>query len=157
VTLNGKDVGDDRDLWIAAARELKLPGLFPSGYDEIINGLDRYSFVEIQDAANGLWAGAAVRTRSNAQETLDAINYSIDVKDKIRADLGAMQNRLENTMTNLEIQAENLQASESRISDVDVAWEMTEFTKNNVLTQAATGMLAQANSLSQLALSLIGR
>jgi flagellin len=59
-------------------------------------------------------------------------------------------------MTNLTVQAENLQASESRISDVDVATEMTEFTRNNVLSQAATSMLAQANSLSQLALSLIG-
>ncbi|MDR0547828.1 MAG: flagellin, partial [Deltaproteobacteria bacterium] len=67
-----------------------------------------------------------------------------------------LQNRLENTMTNLTVQAENLQASESRISDVDVATEMTEFTRNNVLSQAATSMLAQANSLSQLALSLIG-
>jgi len=159
VTLNGKDAGQERDLWIAAARELKLPGMFGPGseYDNIINGLDRFSFVEIQNAENGLWAGADLRTQSNAQEALGALNYSIDVKDKIRADLGALQNRLENTMTNLEIQAENLQASESRISDVDVAREMTEFTKNNVLTQAATGMLAQANSLSQLALSLIGR
>jgi flagellin-like hook-associated protein FlgL len=154
VVLSGKDVGDARDLWIAAARDIKLPGLF-DGYDSIINGLDRHSFVETQDAADGLWAGADVRTQSHAQEALEALNYSIDVKDKIRADLGALQNRLENTMTNLEIQAENLPASESRISDVDVAREMTEFTKNNVLTQAATGMLAQANSLSQLALSLI--
>jgi flagellin-like hook-associated protein FlgL len=152
VTLNGKDVGSKRDLWIAAARELTLPGID----DSIISGLDRYSFMEVQNASDGKWAGADVRTQSNAQAALDALNYSIDVKDKIRADLGALQNRLENTMTNLEIQAENLQASESRISDVDVAWEMTEFTKNNVLTQAAVGMLAQANSLSQLALSLIG-
>jgi flagellin len=149
-------VGAKRDLAIAAARDLILTGL-PGGYDEIINGLDRFSFAEIQNAEGGLWAGADLRTQSNAQEALGALDYSINVKDKIRADLGALQNRLENTMTNLEIQAENLQASESRISDVDVAREMTEFTKNNVLTQAATGMLAQANSLSQLALSLIGR
>jgi flagellin-like hook-associated protein FlgL len=157
VTLNGRDVGDERDLWIAAAGELKLPGINPDGgfYDRIINRLDRYSFVELQNAENGTWAGADVRTQSNAQEALDALNYSIDVKDKIRADLGALQNRLENTMTNLEIQAENLQASESRISDVDVAKEMTEFTKNNVLVQAAVGMLAQANSLGQLALPLM--
>jgi flagellin-like hook-associated protein FlgL len=159
VTLNGKDVGKDRDLWIAAAGELILPGIgLGNGfYDDIINGLDRYSFVEIQNAADGNWAGADVRTQSKAQEAIEALNYSINVKDKIRADLGALQNRLQNTMTNLEIQAENLQASESRISDVDVALEMTEFTKNNVLTQAAVGMLSQANSLSQLALSLIGR
>jgi len=159
VTLNGKDVGKARDLWITAARELLLPGIGTGtnrGFEDIINGLDRYSFVEIQNAADGIWAGADVRTQSHAQEALDALNYSINVKDKVRADLGAVQNRLENTMTNLEIQAENLQASESRISDVDVAKEMTEFTKNNVLTQAAVGMLSQANSLGQLALSLIG-
>ena len=76
-------------------------------------------------------------------------------KDVIRANLGAIQNRLENTITNMQIQAENLQAAESRISDVDVATEMTEFTRNNILAQAATSMLAQANSLPQLALSLM--
>jgi flagellin len=97
-----------------------------------------------------------VRTQSSAQEALDALDEAIIKKDKIRADLGAMQNRLENTMTNLEIQAENLQASESRISDVDVAKEMTEFTKSNVLVQAGVSMLAQANSMSQMALSLLG-
>jgi flagellin-like hook-associated protein FlgL len=151
VTLNGKDVGKERDLWIAAAGEITTPGLD----DGIINGMDRFSFVEIQNAANGDWSGAEVRTQSSAQEALDAITESINTKDKIRADLGALQNRLENTMTNLTVQAENLQASESRISDVDVATEMTEFTRNNVLSQAATSMLAQANSLSKLALSLI--
>gem|GEM_PF-103475 len=156
ITLNGRDVGYQRDLWIAAQNELILHGI-DEGANGIINGMDRHSFVEIQNAANGGWAGADVRTQSNAQGALEALDNSIDIKDKIRADLGAMQNRLQNTMTNLEIQVENLQAAESRISDVDVAKEMTEFTRNNVLTQAAVGMLAQANSLSQLALSLIGR
>jgi flagellin len=121
-----------------------------------IKGMDHDSFVEIQNAADAKWRGAEVRTQSSAQEALDALSEAILKKDKVRADLGAMQNRLENTMSNLEIQSENLQAAESRISDVDVAKEMTEFTKNNVLTQAAVGMLAQANSLSQLALSLMG-
>jgi flagellin-like hook-associated protein FlgL len=151
VTLNGLDVGAERDLQIANAGEIETPNLT----DGIINGMDRNSFVEIQNAANGPWSGAEVRTQSAAQEALDAITEAINTKDKIRADLGALQNRLENTMTNLTVQAENLQASESRISDVDVATEMTEFTRNNVLSQAATSMLAQANSLSQLALSLI--
>jgi flagellin len=151
VTLNGRDVGKERDLWIANEGEIHTPGLT----DGIINGMDRNSFVEIQNAADGPWKGAEVRTQSSAQEALDAITESINTKDKIRADLGALQNRLENTMTNLTVQAENLQASESRISDVDVATEMTEFTRNNVLSQAATSMLAQANSLSQLALSLL--
>jgi flagellin len=114
------------------------------------------AFLQIQNADNAPWKGAEIRTQSSAQESLDAITEAIVKKDKIRANLGAMQNRLENTMTNLEIQAENLQASESRISDVDVAKEMTEFTKNNVLVQAGVSMLAQANSMSQMALSLLG-
>jgi flagellin len=73
----------------------------------------------------------------------------------MRANLGGISNRLSNTISNLSIQAENLQAAESRISDVDVATEMTEFTRNQILTQAAVAMLAQANSLPQLALQLI--
>jgi flagellin-like hook-associated protein FlgL len=152
ITIEGRDVGAERDIWIANAGDITTPNL---NYG-IINGMDRNSFVEIQNAANSPWAGGEVRTQSAAQAALDAITESINTKDKIRADLGALQNRLENTMTNLTVQAENLQASESRISDVDVATEMTEFTRNNVLAQAATSMLAQANSLSQLALSLIG-
>jgi flagellin-like hook-associated protein FlgL len=151
VTLNGRDVGAERDLWIANAKEIDTPALLAG----IINGMDRNSFVEIQNAADSPWVGGEIRTQSTAQAALDAITESINTKDKIRADLGALQNRLENTMTNLTVQSENLQASESRISDVDVATEMTEFTRNNVLSQAATSMLAQANSLSQLALSLI--
>jgi flagellin-like hook-associated protein FlgL len=151
VTLEGRDVGNERDIWIANAGEITTPALDAG----VINGMNRDSFVEIQNAADGNWNGAHLRTQEDAQEALDAITEAINKKDKIRADLGAMQNRLENTMTNLTIQAENLQASESRISDVDVATEMTEFTRNNVLSQAATSMLAQANSLSQLALSLI--
>ena len=155
LTLNGRDVGKERDLWIAAVsngeNEVKTPGLT----DGIINGLDRYSFVEIQDADNGPWVGAEVRTQSAAQEALDALNTAMERKDKVRADIGALQNRLENTITNLEIQIESLQASESRISDVDVATEMTEFVRNQVLAQAAVSMLSQANSLPQMALSLL--
>ncbi len=87
---------------------------------------------------------------------LDAINAAIVSKDNIRAHLGAMQNRLENTITNLEIQAENLQAAESQISDVDVASEMTNFVRNQILVQSGVAMLSQANSLPQMAMQLIG-
>ena len=97
-----------------------------------------------------------VSTQQAAQNALEGINDAIISKDKIRAHLGALQNRLENTVSNLQIQAENLQAAESRISDVDVATEMTEFVRNQVLTQAAVAMLSQANSLPQMALQLIG-
>ncbi|MDI6707238.1 MAG: flagellin, partial [Bacillota bacterium] len=73
-----------------------------------------------------------------------------------RSQLGAYQNRLEYTINNLGTSAENLQAAESRIRDVDMAAEMMEFTKNNILTQAATAMLAQANMLPQSVLQLLG-
>ncbi len=73
----------------------------------------------------------------------------------MRAHLGAMQNRLENTVTNLSIQAENLQAAESRISDTDVATEMTQFVKNQILTQSAVAMLGQANSYPHMLMNLL--
>ncbi len=102
-------------------------------------------------------AGAfTVSTQAAAQNAVDNLNKAIISKDNIRANLGAMQNRLENTISNLQIQAENLQAAESRISDVDVASEMTEFTRQQILTQAAVAMLSQANSLPQMALQLLG-
>ncbi len=101
-------------------------------------------------------AAYTVSTQAAAQRALDGINQAITSKDKIRADLGAMQNRLENTISNLQIQAENLQAAESQISDVDVATEMTEFVRNQILTQAGVAMLSQANSMPRMALQLIG-
>jgi flagellin len=100
-------------------------------------------------------AGFSISTQQGAQQALDAINNAIISKDKIRASLGSLQNRLENTITNLTIQAENLQAAESRISDVDVAQEMTEFVRNQILTQSAVAMLAQANQLPQMAMQLM--
>jgi flagellin len=101
-------------------------------------------------------AGYSISTQQAAQMALDALNEAIISKDKIRAHLGALQNRLENTISNLQIQAENIQAAESRISDVDVSTEMTEFVRNQVLSQAGVAMLSQANSLPQMALQLIG-
>jgi flagellin len=100
--------------------------------------------------------GYTVSTQQSAQQALDAITQAIISKDKIRANLGSMQKRLENTITNLGVQAENLQAAESRIADVDVATEMTEFVRQQILSQAAVAMLAQANSLPRLAMQLLG-
>ena len=100
--------------------------------------------------------GFSVSTQDSAQKALDAIQNAIVSKDNIRAALGALQNRLENTISALTIQAENLQAAESRISDVDVATEMTTFVKNQILTQSAVAMLSQANSMPQMAMQLIG-
>ena len=106
--------------------------------------------------ASTLDAGHDISTQENAQKALEAITAAIVSKDNIRAHLGAIQNRLENTITNLSIQAENLQAAESRISDVDVATEMTNFVRNQILTQSAVAIPGQANSLPQMAMQLIG-
>jgi flagellin len=130
------------------------------------NSAEDYYYININAATasalgvgNAVAAGTAgytISTQSAAQVALEAIDTAISDKDNIRANLGALANRLSNTISNLTIQAENLQAAESRISDVDVATEMTEFVRNQILTQAAVAMLAQANTLPQLALSLIG-
>ena len=108
------------------------------------------------DATGVMRDGGTVSTQDAAQKSLEAITQAIVSKDKIRAHLGAMQNRLENTITNLNTQAENLQAAESRISDVDVSAEMTQFVRQQILTQSAVAMLSQANSLPQMAMKLIG-
>ena len=100
--------------------------------------------------------GATISTQEAAQKALVAITNAVVSKDKIRAHLGALQNRLENTVSNLTTQAENLQAAESRISDVDVATEMTKFVRNQILTQSSVAMLSQANSMPKMAMQLIG-
>ena len=99
--------------------------------------------------------GLTVSTQEAAQKALVAITNAVVSKDKIRAHLGALQNRLENTISNLTTQSENLQAAESRISDVDVATEMTTFVRNQILTQSSVAMLSQANSMPRMAMTLI--
>ena len=94
-------------------------------------------------------------TQERAQEALVGLKAAIVSKDQIRARLGAIQNRLENTISNLTTQSENLQSAESRISDVDVANEMTNFIRNQILTQSSVAMLSQANSMQSLAMRLI--
>lgn len=98
-----------------------------------------------------------VSTREAAQRALGGINKAIESRDKIRAHLGALQIRLENTITNITIQAENLQTAESRISDVYVATEMTQFARTQILAQSAVAMLSQANSMPQMVMQLIGQ
>jgi len=107
-------------------------------------------------AGVSIYSGMTISTQHLAQLSMAQINTAIVSKDKIRANLGAIQNRLQNTITNLGIQAENLQAAESRISDVDVASEMTQFVRQQILTQAAVAMLAHANALPRMAMQLIG-
>ena len=91
----------------------------------------------------------------SAKEALAILDSAISTKDTARASFGYKMNRLESTISVLNIQAENMMAAESRISDVDVALEMAEMTKNQVLSQAGTAMLAQANLMPQMALTLL--
>ena len=100
--------------------------------------------------------GDTVLTKFDAKIALDNITNAIKTKDATRADLGATQNRLSATIENISIQKENLQAAESRISDVDVATEMTEFNKQQILANAAVSMLSQANNLPKMAQKLLG-
>ncbi|MGP1459647.1 MAG: flagellin N-terminal helical domain-containing protein [Treponema sp.] len=91
----------------------------------------------------------------DANRAIGTLDEALMKINKQRADLGAYQNRLEKTIVGLDIGAENLQASESRIRDSNMAKEMVEFTKDQVLSQAGTAMLAQANQSSQNVLSLL--
>lgn len=112
---------------------------------------DRYLYGDKYKAVSGM----TISTQDAAQNALTAIDAAIVSKDKIRAHLGALQNRLDNTISNLEAQSENLLAAESQITDVDVATEMTEYVRQQILTQSAAAMLTQANSYPKLALQLI--
>jgi flagellin len=93
---------------------------------------------------------------SGADAALNAIDLAIKKVSGVRADLGAIQNRFEHTVNNLNVAIENTTASESRIRDTDMASEMTSFTRAQVLTQAGTSMLAQANQSTQSILKLLG-
>lgn len=86
---------------------------------------------------------------------MKAIQDAIDKVSQTRSKLGAIQNRLEHTINNLDTTSENTQAAESRIRDTDMADEMVEYSKNNILSQAGQSMLAQANQQTQGVLSLI--
>ena len=100
--------------------------------------------------------GIDVSTQEAADRAITIINEAIETVSAERSKLGAYQNRLEHTIANLGTSAENLQAAESRIRDLDMAEEIMAFTKNNILQQAATAMLAQANMAPQSVLQLLG-
>lgn len=99
--------------------------------------------------------GLDVSTAENASKAISIIDKAISKVSEQRSQLGAIQNRLEHTITNLQTANENLTASESRIRDLDMAKEMTNFTRNNILNQAGQAMLAQANQLPQGVLQLL--
>ena len=100
-------------------------------------------------------ATATINVDTAADAAITAIDGLIAEASTVRSSLGAKQNRLEHTIANLQVASENLSASESRIRDTDMAQEMVQFTRNQILQQAGTAMLAQANQVPQSVLSLL--
>ena len=108
-------------------------------------------------SAKGLEVSAIeVSTNVKAGKAMESIQNAIEKVSKQRSKLGAIQNRLEHTINNLDTNAENTQAAESRIRDTDMADEMVQYSKNNILSQAGNSMLSQANQQTQGVLSLLG-
>lgn len=119
---------------------------------------DYYDINRVDVTMHGLGIeGLSIDTQDKSQKALVTINDAIVKKDQARAYYGAMQNRLENTVSNLTIQAENIKTAESRISDADIATEMTNFVQKQILAKSAVAMLSQANSMPQMAMKLISR
>ena len=109
---------------------------------------------DMHTAALGI-ADIDISTQEGAKTAVDKIKAAINSVSSTRGDLGAIQNRLEHTINNLSVTAENMTAAESRIRDVDMANEMMAYTKNNILVQSSQAMLAQANQLPQGVLQLL--
>ena len=122
--------------------------------------IDRLSFDASKADANAAALGinlTSVADKASAQNSLSAIDSAIVSVSAMRADFGAIQNRLQSTISNLAVSLENISAANSRIRDVDVAEETANLTKNNILMQAGTSVLAQANQSAQSALTLLNQ
>ena len=122
--------------------------------------IDRLTFDASKADANSAALGVnltSVADKASAQNSLSAIDSAIVSVSAMRADFGAIQNRLQSTIGNIAVSVENLSAANSRIRDVDVAEETAELTRNNILLQAGTSVLAQANQTSNTALSLLNK
>ena len=99
--------------------------------------------------------GLSIMTEKDASDSISKIKTAINTVSTARAGMGALQNRLEHTINNLDVAVENLSAANSRIRDTDMAKEMMNYTKMNVLVQSAQAMLAQANQQPQSVLQLL--
>ena len=121
-----------------------------------LNGQNIGISIDNMNASSLGVSGLTVSSFSAAGTSMTAIQAAIDKVSTQRSTLGALQNRLEHTINNLDTTSENTQAAESRIRDTDMAEEMVEYSKNNILSQAGQSMLAQANQANQGVLSLLG-
>ena len=175
ITISFKAISDTDTGYIGAdgnvVAQTTFADAFEASEDIIVNGVNGQTFI-VQSGANqgdelsinidamntsrlGI-AFSSIASQKNASKAITEVNTALNSVSTQRAALGALQNRLDFKIANLDTSAENLQAAESRIRDVDMAKEMTAFTKNNILFQASTAMLAQANALPQGVLQLLG-
>jgi len=120
------------------------------------NSADRIT-VSIQGTSSGALTvgGSSLTSQARAESAILSIDVAINSVNKLRSDLGAYINRLDHAINNLDNQVQNTQSAESVVRDVDFAYESSQFTRNQILTQSATAMLAQANSVPQNVLSLL--
>ena len=139
-----------------------LDGTFSTGANKLLQvGANANQTIKVDIDAlksvvgSSLMAGLKTETATNAQSAITVVQNSIEKLSKLRSKLGAVQNRLEHTVANLDNISENTQSSESRIRDTDMAEEMVQYSKNNILQQAGQSMLAQANQANQGVLSLL--
>jgi len=126
------------------------------GYGNIDHDQIQIKFYQIDTTSLGI-NGLNLEGLEGAQQALEALDAAIFSVAAFRADLGAFQNRLQYTASNLAVTVENYIASDSTIRDTDMALEMVNFTKNQILVQTSMAMLAHANALPQNILALIGR
>lgn len=139
-----------------------LDGTFSTGANKLLQvGANANQTIKVDIDAlksvvgSSLTADLKTETATNAQSAITVVQNSIEKLSKLRSKLGAVQNRLEHTVANLDNISENTQSSESRIRDTDMAEEMVQYSKNNILQQAGQSMLAQANQANQGVLSLL--
>ena len=140
-------------LELSSGEDFKLTG---TNMAEVLNATDAgNSATSISSSLNSVYE-VDITSQTGAQDALAALDGAISAIDSQRADLGAIQNRFDHTISNLANIQENVSASRSRIQDTDFATETAEMTKNQILQQAGTSILSQANQLPQTALSLLG-
>lgn len=139
-----------------------LDGTFSTGANKLLQvGANAKQTIQIDIDALKSVVGSSLNTNlttataTNAQSAITVVQNSIEKLSELRSKLGAVQNRLEHTVANLDNISENTQSSESRIRDTDMAEEMVQYSKNNILQQAGQSMLAQANQANQGVLSLL--
>ncbi|UOO37333.1 hypothetical protein IZU99_08730 [Oscillospiraceae bacterium CM] len=152
--------GTDADLEVSTASNFSVEATKNAGLTFQVGANEGDSMVINIDKMDANYLGVSstsVATRTAAAAAIETVDSAINQVSGQRATLGAVQNRLEYKIDNLSTSSTNLTSAESQIRNVDMAKEMTEFTNANILSQAATAMLAQANSLPQSVLSLIGK